>query len=282
MAKGGKRANGEGSIYKRTGGGYAGALTYETAGGERKRATVYGATRAEVRDSSTTCAGASRTVAPPVDSRMLLGAWLDRWSAVTLEASNRRPSTRHLYRTMIRLHLNPGDTEPTKAAAATRRRYRHGAATVAALGTLRVCDLRPLHVEATLLDLAQRGYSAQTRRTVLQVLRSALDTAVREGLLRSNPAAAVDHSQRSTSEATFYTPEQVAHLLATAAGQRLALLVLVAHTGLRIGEVLGLGWQDVDLTAGTVRVRRTVYRIGWQGSPSRANPSRSGPGGPCR
>jgi integrase len=52
-------------------------------------------------------------------------------------------------------------------------------------------------------------------------------------------------------------------LLEAASGDRLeALYVLAVHTGMRRGELLGLKWDDVDLDASTVRVRRTLTRPG--------------------
>src|SRR5215217_289451 len=55
------------------------------------------------------------------------------------------------------------------------------------------------------------------------------------------------------------SPTQARTLLAAAEGNRLdALFVLAVTTGMRQGELLGLGWKDVDLEAGVVRVRRTL------------------------
>lgn len=52
-------------------------------------------------------------------------------------------------------------------------------------------------------------------------------------------------------------------LLAAASGDRLeALYVLAVTTGMRIGEMFGLKWSDVDLEVGTVQVRRTVAADG--------------------
>ena len=39
-----------------------------------------------------------------------------------------------------------------------------------------------------------------------------------------------------------------------------ALWVLMASTGICIGEALGLRWNDINLDARTLRVNRTVYR----------------------
>lgn len=57
--------------------------------------------------------------------------------------------------------------------------------------------------------------------------------------------------------------EETRRLLEAARGNRLeALYVLAVHTGMRQGELLGLKWQDVDLEAGTVQVRRTLTKSG--------------------
>ena len=51
-------------------------------------------------------------------------------------------------------------------------------------------------------------------------------------------------------------------LLAVSEDDRLhALLVLAAHSGMRLSETLGLGWRDVDFGAGTLTVRNTLVRV---------------------
>ena len=58
------------------------------------------------------------------------------------------------------------------------------------------------------------------------------------------------------------TPEQAGAFLAAADGDRLeALYLMTAALGLRLGEGLGLRWQDVDLDGGTLRIRQTVQRV---------------------
>jgi integrase len=55
--------------------------------------------------------------------------------------------------------------------------------------------------------------------------------------------------------------QQVKALLKAAQGTDLyALWVLMATTGVRVGEALGLRWEDLDLDARTLRVNRTIYR----------------------
>jgi len=82
---------------------------------------------------------------------------------------------------------------------------------------------------------------------------------VRWGLIPRNAAAAVDPPRVVTPEMRPLSPTQARTLLAAANGNRLeALFVLAVSTGMRQGELLGLGWEDVDLEAKTARVRRTL------------------------
>jgi integrase len=89
-----------------------------------------------------------------------------------------------------------------------------------------------------------------------------LDIAVRDGLIRRNPAAAVKRPTIKRNEARYLTPAEVGRLLEAAKGDRLQpLIVLMLGTGLRRGEALALHWRDVDLSAGHVRVRSTLSRV---------------------
>jgi integrase len=74
-----------------------------------------------------------------------------------------------------------------------------------------------------------------------------------------NVSEAVDPPKSQREEARPLSTDQVRRLLETARGDRLeALYVLAVHCGLRQGELLGLRWEDVDLEAGTLHVRRAL------------------------
>jgi integrase len=82
---------------------------------------------------------------------------------------------------------------------------------------------------------------------------------VRDGLVPRNATEAVKPPQVRREETRPLTPEQVRTLFGAAKGDRLeALYVLAVTTGLRQGELLGLKWDDVDMEAGTLQVRRTL------------------------
>jgi integrase len=99
---------------------------------------------------------------------------------------------------------------------------------------------------------------------------------VRWRLVPYNVADAVTPPRPTKPEITPLTAEQVKMLLAAARGDRLeALYVLAVTTGMRIGEMLGLKWSDVDLSAGTLQVRRTVAADGTANAPKTASSRRT-------
>lgn len=98
-------------------------------------------------------------------------------------------------------------------------------------------------------------------RTGLLALRLILKRAARRKLIPVSPMGDVEwRGTARTENVDPFTGRELRAILASA--DRLepgfaALLQLWAHTGMRAGEVTGLQWQDVDLAAGTVKVRRT-------------------------
>ncbi len=89
---------------------------------------------------------------------------------------------------------------------------------------------------------------------------------MRWNLIARNPTEAVDAPCPRLKEISVFTVEEAQRFLEAAKGDRLhALYVLALMTGMRQGELLGLRWQDIDLSAGSLSVRRTLVRTsqGW-------------------
>lgn len=237
----GKRANGEGSIYPRADGKWCAAIVADDpATGRRRRTVLYGKTRTEVRLKLKAATERAETGGPVRDAKATLAAWLTQWRKTTLAASNRKESTRELYASLSGSHLEP-----------------------APFGAIPLDRLRPSDVDALILALRAKHLADSTIRSTFTVLRLALGDAVRDGLIAKNPAAAVKRPAVTLTEARHLSPAEVRTLLAAAEGSRYhAMLSLIAATGLRRGEAAALTWSDVDLAAGTLRVRGTLARIG--------------------
>ena len=114
------------------------------------------------------------------------------------------------------------------------------------------------------------GLSPRTAALTRVVLRRALGDALRDGLVHRNVAALArpPHVPSRSLEAgrDYLGTDDLRRLLLAAKVHPMGPLVTVAATtGLRLGELLGLAWSDVDEKAGTLTVRRSLARApgGW-------------------
>jgi integrase len=172
------------------------------------------------------------TAAPP-----LLGPYLDDWLAETVRLSV-RPKTFVSYRSIVRIHLIP------------------------ALGHIRIDELRPLDVQAYLNAKAASGLAPRTVAYHRNILRQALGHAERIELVGRNLAKLARPPRIPRREVRPLSPDEARAFLGAISGDRLeALYLLAIGCGLRQGEILGLRWSDVDLDAGTVRVRAALQRV---------------------
>lgn len=125
----------------------------------------------------------------------------------------------------------------------------------------RLTRITPLMLDRLYADLAAHGYSPRTIAQLHSVIHQALAKAVKQGLIPRNPADLADKPPIPRGTPTVLDPTQARRILDTARGTRMEARWWVALTlGLRQGEALGLGWDDVDLERGTIRVRRALQR----------------------
>ncbi len=138
------------------------------------------------------------------------------------------------------------------------------------LGQIPLEKLTPRHVqlmEAQLLKDGGRNGGPLSPRTVLQVhrvLSKALNDAVKLGIVVRNAVDAVEPPRTTKYEAQILGWEEVHAFLDQITDplkQTLALLAI--QTGLRRSEILGLQlhWRDLDLSAGTLSVRRALIKL---------------------
>ena len=234
-----RRGNHEGSIRRRGDGLYEARYTDQDGG----RRSLYGATRHEVADK---LAVALRKLAhgmpAHLNERMRLDAYLADWLARIA------PTVR----------------------ASTHRRYaellHH---TYASLGRVPLAKLQPAHLDRLYAALQQapedgvKALSASTVRRVHSVLHKALSDAVRQGLLDRNVADLARAPRNQEYEPVLWTMAQARQFLHAARDDRLGpLYVLAATTGMRLGELCGLRWSDVDIESAALHVRVALDRYG--------------------
>ncbi|MDQ3437559.1 MAG: site-specific integrase [Actinomycetota bacterium] len=157
------------------------------------------------------------------------------WELQDAVADTVRPVTFAKYEQIVRNHAKP------------------------ALGRLRLQTLTPAHVRGLYREKLDSGLSPSTVQYIHVTLNKALKQAVADGLIPRNVCEAVKPPRPQKREIAPLSPDQARRFLEACQGERLeALFVLAVHTGMRQGELLGLHWEDVDLEAGALRVRRAL------------------------
>jgi integrase len=113
--------------------------------------------------------------------------------------------------------------------------------------------------------MREQGYAAWTIRGVLVAVSQLSSFAVRRGQLSANPVPRLERGERPRvvrREQRILSTDELAALLANALPGYRALLATAALTGLRLSELLGLVWSEVDFEKSFVRVRRQLDRGG--------------------
>lgn len=148
-----------------------------------------------------------------------------------------------------------------RVKASTLLRYRQLAARLTPfIGGVTLRDLRPAHVQRAYGALLDEGLAARTVLHHHRMLKQALQQAVRWGLIATNPADAATAPRAERREMRTLSAEEVALVEDAASDEDFRRLVHVAvTTGLRLGELLGLQWGDIDFEHGRIQVQRSAF-----------------------
>ena len=235
-----RRGRGEGSIVARRDGRWMGRLSVgRDAQGRRQRKTVYGPTRAAVAKELNRLLGRIASGEPLVSGTPTLATWLDQW--VAAHQHKWRASTRRTYRAAITRWIVPS------------------------LGSTRLERLTPSVLQAWVA----RETVARPRAYVVlsgHVLRGALHWAMHQRLLTYNPMDSVEVPRPQVVPCTPLSVADLQRVLEAAHTHRLGGAISVtALLGLRLGEVSGLSWEDVDLDHRRVRIRQQLQAVPHRG-----------------
>lgn len=129
------------------------------------------------------------------------------------------------------------------------------------IGKIRLDALKPAHIQECYNALQERGLHSRTIRQVHLTLHKALKDAIRLDLVGRNVTEGATLPRLPHTERPYYTLEELGKLLESTSGDRFhALWVVLGTTGLRLGEALGLMWDDIEYGRGTLSVQRSLYR----------------------
>lgn len=179
-------------------------------------------------------ARARRTGEEPDSVRTRLADYLDDWLADV--GRHVKPTTLRGYRIHVERWIAP------------------------VIGHVPLVDLTARHVRAVRDGVTTAGRSPRTAAAVLLTLHSALELAHRDGLVSRNVADAVRPPRQVRRKVSATSAADARAILAAFEGHRLGPLVTVAiGTGLRLGELLGLRWTDID--GDVIRVTGSVRPV---------------------
>ncbi len=137
------------------------------------------------------------------------------------------------------------------------------------LGNIPLQKLTPMHLErwiTTMLEAPRRDgregkLSPTTVHHAVTVLGKALRDAVKKRIIPANPLDAVEKPRRERKEPVALSEEEARKILQAAEGTcAYTPIALALYTGARLGEILALSWEDVDLAAGCIFIRQALKR----------------------
>lgn len=248
------RKKGTGSVYQRKSDGrWSVSIELKDRANKRKRYTVYARDETEAHVKLAALRATVAAGRDPTPSKQTVGAFLSDWLETVVRPSGVLAATVERYASIVRVRLVP------------------------LLGTIPLTKLSAPDVQRAYAKLAEAGYKPGTLGITHGVLVQALDQAVRWGLIPTNPARHTRRRRAEPAERTALTPEEQTKVLRALDGHpdeacwRLALT-----TGLRIGELLGLRWRDVDLDRGTLQVAQQSQYAGQATHEQRRPKTRAG------
>jgi integrase len=175
--------------------------------------------------------------APKAGQRWTVQKWLTHWINEIACPPHVSDNTHAGYEVAVRVHLIPG------------------------LGAHRLDRLSARHVEKFTAKMQDNGSKPATAHQAYRTLKTALNTAVREEALGTNPVLLAKPPVVDEEELEPYTVEEIQKLLTLVSTMRNGgRWVIALALGLRQGECLGLKWDDVDLDNGVIWVKRGRLR----------------------
>ena len=232
------------NIYRRKDGRYEGRYADGYGeNGKTKYRSIYGKTYAEVKEKLLQIK--ARIITPEVESGLTVKELFTEWLSAKLTQT--KPSTYANYAFKAEKHLIP------------------------AFGSLKIEKLSPSKVYDFIMEKRNKGLSNKYISDLIIVLKNMTRYAARVHHC-VNPIADVELPKKEKHELDLYNKNEQNRLksaLLTNMDLTKLGIMIALYTGVRIGELCGLKWSDIDLNAKTIRIERTVQRIRVSGKANR-------------
>ncbi len=232
-----KRGQNEGSIRKRKDGTWEARVTIGIDdNGKQIRKSLYGKTRKDVSEKMTDLLNNLQKGIITNPTEMTVGEWLDEYMR-TYKKPHVRPATYNNYSVKVNNHIKP------------------------AIGHYKLKALRQDIVQKFVNSLSEKGLSPSTVTDIYKLLHNALETAIDDGLIVRNVANRVKLPRMSKPKINVLTIEQQDAFVEQAKKTYMGTMYIFdLCTGMRLGELLGLKWDDIDFPNNELHIQRTIYK----------------------
>ena len=240
-----KRANGEGTIVKniRNGvqKGWRASITIgRDANGKLKRKEFTGKTQADVKKKLEEYKKEMLLGTVSNDDKITVSEWYYTW-LFDYRIKDLKPKSFEKYEGIYRNYIK--DSE---------------------LGKVKLKDLRTTHIQRYYNKLQnQDNKPPSTIRGINTRLKPCLGEAEKQGYINKNYCKMVTlPKNNATKDIQVLSQTDQQRFIEAIKGHKLEMLFLIAlSTGLRLGELLGLKWSDIDFNTGMLTVNRTLSRV---------------------
>ena len=245
-----KRKSGEGTVRLRKDGRWEGrvVIAYDDKGLPKTK-NVLAKTKAEcVEKLNILKYSVTPAIPAKVGAGMPFGEWVEFWYENHCKPIV-RPNTQRGYEDFIRLYILPklGSVPLNRLTANDLQQF---------INWMRR-DGRSDHRESR-----GEGLSSNTIRHCYGLCRRALEEAAVEKLIPKNPAKECKLPSAKPKELTILNREELQKLLIQARAEGYyEVFLLELTTGLRVGELMALRWDDLNLKTGELRIERQVCQI---------------------
>lgn len=211
-------------------------IGYDPGTGRQIQKSFTGKTQKEVAQKLKAATAAIDEGTYTAPSKMTVAQWLDIWTAEYLGAV--KPRTVDNYKGVVKARIKPG------------------------LGAVKLDALNPHTIQSYYNGLTKEGLAPKTVKNIHGILHKALQQAVSNGYIKTNPADRCILPRPVRRELKPLDEDMITAFLRAIQGHQFEeLFTVTLFTGMREGEALGLLWDCVDLTKGTITVDKQLQLI---------------------
>ena len=236
--KGQKRGTAGGGTIRQKGNSWEARITIgrDPGTGKQIQKSIYGKTKTEVRKKMTAALADIDKGLYVEPQKTTVKQWLDEWKMTY--KGDKTENTMSKYESDIRLHILPK------------------------IGNVQLQALRPHHIQKMLNELADK-HSRKSLVCIKGVLSTALHQAYINGLIASNPCekVTIPKAGNAKREIRPLTQNEINDFLSVIRESNYEDIIKVTlFTGMRMGEVSGLQWRNIDFENGIIIIDHQLKR----------------------